>query len=930
MNDVSLLNLPAPALDLLLGEARQRLVRYLLRWGHYDALQRYLDRWLAAQPASVTLRENRARVLFELGQHAEALAMIDTIDAERGASNTRRQFRLRALIAMARYDAATALLDRLAADPYQQLYVWLQRGDIARAQERLDEAAAAYTEAAMLDPASPAPVRRLAVLALQQGDAEAARGQIDALMLRPDFSPAVEDLEILRDAAHLAGDTEGEAALLAQLAERKRQEYEPIAAELGLRMARHASDADDGLVEPATPAERPLPDETYTMLREGFGLSEFRPNQSRVIASVLAGHNTLAVMPTGAGKSLTYQLPAMLLPRATVVVSPLIALMKDQIDSLPDAVREHATMINSSLSGAEVAARMRGIADGRYRLVYIAPERLRQRPFLHALKRCGLSLFVVDEVHCISLWGLSFRPDYLFIGRALEELGNPPLLALTATASRETQAEIRATLGATELVSASVFRPNLSFQVVRAGNTDDKQQALVTLCKRIAGPIIVYARARQTCEELAAILRRSGVAADFYHAQAEDRSGAQERFMRGQTRVLVATVAFGMGIDKADIRAIIHYNLPQSVEAYYQEAGRAGRDGQLAHCILLYAASDKSRMTQWLHEEAITRDQLRELYREIRRAVRRTYDIVNLDELQRAVQVENETFARVGLSMLEQVGLLRRHFDLPRTATLTLRDGVLADEAARQASELAGLLPGVPTEVNLLELAGTAGWSPSELEGRLLEWQDAGYLRYQGMGRDALLELLAPAPDVGERIDRLLADYQQRQDQRVETIGAYARSAQCRHRALAAHFGQRLAACRTACDNCAAEHGAAIPVPQAARRSAPAPLPPRNDADARSDAQRALDGLANLPFPMGRSGLAKVLKGASGSPVEPERCPEYAALSHLPLSRIEDLIEQLVEAGYITRDERHEHRGLSLSPLGRRARQDAASLPEWV
>jgi ATP-dependent DNA helicase RecQ len=918
MTDDPLLALPPAALDLLAGEARQRLVRFLLRWGYAAPLLGYLDRWLAAQPLSVTLRENRARVLLESGQAAEALAIIEAINAERGESQARRQFALRALIATGRFDEAEAQLDALAGEPSQAVYVWLQRGDVARARKQYDQADAAYRQAAALDPDAVSPARRLAALALDQGDAEAARGYIDALMLRPEFTPAVEDLELLRAAARRAGDVQAEAALTAQLAERERQEREPIAAELGLRLARHAEEPQDAPAEPP-PAERPLPSEAYIALRESFGLSEFRPNQSRVIASVLAGRSTLAVMPTGAGKSLTYQLPAMLLPHATVVVSPLIALMKDQIDGMPAAVRERATMLNSTLSGQEVAERLREIAAGRYKLVYIAPERLRQRPFLQALKRCGISLFVVDEVHCISLWGQSFRPDYLFIGRALAELGNPPLLALTATASRETQAEIQATLGAADLVSASVFRPNLTFQVVRAGSAEEKQQAVASLCTRIAGPIIVYARARQTCEELAAMLRREGIAAEFYHAQAEDRSGAQERFMQGRTRVLVATVAFGMGIDKADIRAIIHYNLPQSVEAYYQEAGRAGRDGQPARCIMLYAPADKSRMTQWLNEQAITRDQLRELFRALKRMMHGSFTIINLDDLQRVVQTSDETFTRVGLSMLEQVGLVRRHFDLPRSANLTLRVLPLLPEYGELARVVgqAGLEPNVPVEVSLLELAATLGESPSVLEGRLLAWQDDGVLRYQGFGRDALLELLPSPPDVGERIDRLLADYGRRQDERVEAIAAYARSAQCRHRALAAHFGQRLAACRTACDICAPSQSGVVAVPQGARRPPPGPLPKRDERDGRSDEQRLLDGLAHLPFPMGRSGLAKMLKGASSSPITPDRCREHGALAHLRLSDIEELIERLVSDGVILRDERDEYRRLSLSRVER-------------
>jgi ATP-dependent DNA helicase RecQ len=926
MAENPLLDLPPAALEVMLGESRQRLVRYLSRWGHSEVLLRYLELWLADQPQSVTLRENRVRALLDLGRGTEALAVLDSIDAERAPSRSRAQARLRVLIAAGNFAEALARID--AEDSAgNAFYSQLLRGDVYRAQQDFEAAEHAYRAAATLDEESPAPARRMAALELQRGDAVAARAQIDALMLRPSFTPSTDDLILLRDAANLLDDQPAAAAYAAQLADHEREERARLIGEFNLKL-----EASDGiptdLAAPAeTVVERPLSGDAYRVLREEFGLNDFRPNQSRVIAAVMAGRRTLAIMPTGAGKSLTYQLPAMLLPQATVVVSPLIALMKDQIDGLALPVRDRATMINSSLSGTELRERLDGLSAGRYRLVYIAPERLRQRAFLQALKRCGVSLFVVDEAHCVSLWGLSFRPDYLFIGRALAELGQPPLLALTATASSTTQSEIGAYLGTEDRIVASVFRPNLYFQVVRAGNREEKEQVLVDLCRQISGSIIIYARARQACEDLAALLRRHGIAAGYYHAQVDDRSAAQERFMCGQTRVLVATVAFGMGIDKADVRAIIHYNLPQSMEAYYQEAGRAGRDGKPARCILLYAGSDKARMSQWLRESAITRDQLRELYRHLRRAIGGRFGIVNLDQLQRRFRDSDETFMRVGLSMLEQVGLVCRHFDAPGRITVSLRSSLDGDADFVAFVQVAGPAGNGSREYELIDLAAELGWDPGELENRLLNWQNAGLLRYRGSGNEALIEMLPAPPDVGERIDQLLADYQQRQDERIAAIAAYARGAQCRHRAIAAHFGQRLERCKNACDICAPAQRVAVNVVRS-QRAAPGSLPERNNQDPRSDAQRALDGLKNLPFPMGRSGLAKVLKGAAGSSVDQDRCPEYAALRHLSLDAVSDLIEHLIDEGFILRDEQDEYRRLSLSSLGRKARRDPSRLPE--
>lgn len=931
VSDSVLLNLPTASLDLLRGDRRTRLVTWLDRWGHHATLLGYVDRWLDEQPESVTLREVRARTLVALGRADEALIMLDALDTERPRTQTRWLIRLHALTITGDHAALFALAPEPDEETERDIAAWLRYGDVCRAARKLEEAADAYGRVAELAPDSTAPLRRLAELALESGDAAAARGQIETLLVRnAERRPTVEELRLLRDACCDLEDSAAVRSLDDQIARREAEERTALEAEFGHK----EDDADEApafLLSPErrgpgggaeSPAEHQLPPEAYTLLNQEFGLRDFRPNQVQVIGTVLAGQSTLAVMPTGAGKSLTYQLPAMLLPKATLVVSPLIALMKDQIDSLPEALRTRATAINSSMSFAEVRERMRGIAAGDYKLVYIAPERLRQRPFLHALKRAGVSLFVVDEAHCVSMWGLSFRPDYLFIRAALDDLGCPPVLALTATASAETQAEIQERLGPMAQVTASVFRPNLHFSVHRAGNREEKLSAVVALCREIAGPIIVYARARDACEELAGRLRRSGVKSEHYHAQVPNRTAVQERFMRGETRVLVATVAFGMGIDKADVRAIIHYNLPQSVEAYYQEAGRAGRDGQLARCILLYAAADKAQLSTWLKQEAIGKDDLRQLYRTLRTMVSGRYGIVSLETLQRMADRADETFVRVGVSMLERVGLIRRHFDLPRGATITLRSS--DDPDIRRFAQASGLRPGQTADLNLIDLAGALDREPSALESSLLTWADADLVGYSGTGRDPLIEFLPAPPNVGERIDTLLADYQLRQDQRIEAMAAYAKGAICRHRALAAHFGQRMARCGTACDVCMPEDRQPAVAPTRARR----PIPVRADDD-RPDTLRILMGLAALPYPMGRRKVARVLTGATSSPFGEDRCTEFGALQHLTIKDLEDVIERLIAEGLIGREAIGEFPILTLTPRGRRAIDTPDLLPEW-
>ncbi len=930
MSDSILLSLPATSLDLLRGDRRTRLITWLDRWGHHVVLLGYVDRWLDEQPESVTLREVRARALVALGRADEARTMLDALDAERPRTQTRWLIRLHALKTAGDHAALLALAPEPDEETESDISAWLRYGDVCRAAGKLDEAADAYGRVAELAPDSTAPLRRLAELALESGDAAAARGQIETLLVRnAERRPTVEELRLLRDACRDLEDDAAVRSLDDQIARRESEERTALEAEFGQK--EDDEDAEDAThpplplsiaMERGPGGEVPsLPPEAYTLLNQEFGLRDFRPNQVQVIGNVLAGRSTLAIMPTGAGKSLTYQLPAMLLPKATLVVSPLIALMKDQIDGLPEALRARATAINSSMSLAEVRERMRGIAAGDYKLVYIAPERLRQRPFLHALKRAGVSLFVVDEAHCVSMWGLSFRPDYLFIRAALDDLGGPPVLALTATASAETQAEIQERLGPMAQVTASVFRPNLHFAVHRAGNREEKIAAVVALCREIAGPIIVYARARDACEEVAGRLRRGGVKAEHYHAQVPDRAGVQERFMRGETRVLVATVAFGMGIDKADVRAIIHYNLPQSVEAYYQEAGRAGRDGQPARCILLYAAADKAQLSTWLKQEAIKKDDLRQLYRLLRTMVSGRYGIVSLETLQRMADRDDETFVRVGVSMLERVGLIRRHFDLPRGAAITLRGD---DPDMRGFAQASGLRPGQTADFNLIDLAGALDTEPSALESCLLEWADADLVRYTGTGRDPLIESLPAPPDVGERIDTLLADYQARQDQRIEAMAAYAKGAICRHRALATHFGQRMARCGTACDVCVPEERQRAVAATRARR----PVPIRADDD-RPDTLRILIGLAALPYPMGRRKVARVLTGATSSPIGEDRCAEFGALQHLTIKDLEEMIERLIAEGLIGREAVGDFPVLTLTPRGRRAIETPDLLPEW-
>jgi ATP-dependent DNA helicase RecQ len=379
-----------------------------------------------------------------------------------------------------------------------------------------------------------------------------------------------------------------------------------------------------------------------------------------VVRAAVDGRDTLALMPTGSGKSLTYQLAAMLRTEPTLVLSPLIALMKDQVDKLPPLVAPTATFVNSSLTPDEAEARLASVRAGEKRLVYVAPERLRQRRFVEMAKTIGIGLVVVDEVHCVSMWGHDFRPDYLFIRRALEELGEPTVLGMTATATPETAKDISQALGRRpEVVHTSVVRPNLRYDVEAVSNADDRLRILVERIRDLdGGSAIVYARSRRSTEEIARVLASHGLRAEHYHAglEANERSRVQDEFVSGATQVVVATTAFGMGIDKPDVRLVALASYPSSLEEYVQMIGRAGRDGAPSDTLLLASSSDGASLRRFAVADVAGAEELRRVYR----ALRDGSGVVDPDEL---AALAPDRDVRVLVGMLEQAELVERGFD---------------------------------------------------------------------------------------------------------------------------------------------------------------------------------------------------------------------------------------------------------------------------
>jgi ATP-dependent DNA helicase RecQ len=656
------------------------------------------------------------------------------------------------------------------------------------------------------------------------------------------------------------------------------------------------------------------------VLHELFGYDALRPGQGAVIANVLAGRDTLATMPTGAGKSLTFQLPAMLREGTTLVLSPLIALMADQVASLPPAIREQSLLVNSTLSRSQQQEALARIAAGEVKLVYAAPERLRDAAFLDALHDAGTGLVVIDEAHCISLWGHDFRPDYLTIPRALPAIGTPSILAITATATPGVANGIAEGLGRPlDRIRASVFRSNLFYEAHHHANRDQKIAHLLDICQRERGAGIVYVPSRNDAENLAGLLRSRRISAVPYHAglDKEVRAENQRAFMRGQARIVVATVAFGMGINKADVRFIVHFRPPMSIAAYAQESGRAGRDGKPARCVLLVTNSDRSSLRRLAHRDEIDLPMLRQVYAAIQRQKVDRWAIVDFAAIEQSLDVDEDDGrdrARIGVGVLDQAGLIARHQDVPVDRTLSRRPGGTAttdDPDWTRFLDWSGLADGGMVRVRTANACAEVGCAPAELEALLLAHEDEVEIRQEGP-RLACLELKPAPADAAGLLQALIARTREETHRRIDEVFDYADTRQCRHVVLAAHLGEQIAPCGGVCDVC---RGHAAHAPSQETVSAASSTPQRRNTTA-ADALAALEAVRTLPYPMGKTGLVRLMTGSAESRVRADRAPSFGVLQDVVKARVDALIDKLVDEGYLFRDLDHEFKLIHLTERG--------------
>ncbi|MFN7731289.1 MAG: ATP-dependent DNA helicase RecQ, partial [Pirellula sp.] len=556
-----------------------------------------------------------------------------------------------------------------------------------------------------------------------------------------------------------------------------------------------------------------------------FGLSSFRRGQREVIEHIIAGADCLCVMPTGGGKSLCYQLPSLVRPGLTIVVSPLIALMKDQVDGLQKrGIR--ATLINSSLTLQEQNERLEQVAAGRFSLLYVAPERLRNQRFLDSIRATPIQLLAIDEAHCISEWGHDFRPDYQRLGRFREALGNVQTIALTATATPRVRADILRSL---QLDSAETFitgfaRDNLYFGSAHCMSDRDKDRQLHEFLQGRTDSGIIYVATRKRCEALVDQLAKEvQLSVGAYHAGLlpEQRKLVQDQFMAGKLKAIVATNAFGMGIDKPDLRYVIHYNMPGTLEAYYQEAGRAGRDGLLSQCVLLFSPQDRYIQEFFIENANPSRDVLRSVYDflltcdedpieltsdEIRENISQS---ATSEAVNSSLQILSRTGVMERLEVAGGLAMFRLSSRLPTFVDLLPRDANVKRGVLRTVEKAIGDRRDEPVYIHPRWMMEQLKMDRDAMNRHLRELTKLEDFEYVPPFRGRAIHFRKKDVPFDElKIDHAALAARKKADyEKLDQMVAYARSKSCRQRTILEYFGDNSACDCKICDRCQGRSG---------------------------------------------------------------------------------------------------------------------------